>query len=144
MGWLSRCQNLLTKDFFKLVFLLKLRFVIFLVLSHFEKSFVTIWVFDFCQNLSLVTFWVIGCCHNLSIVRIWVLKFCYIMSFWVLSQFWFLSFYHSLSFQVSSQLEFLSFIIMSFGVSSQFEFLRFITIWVLEFHQNLSFEFYHN
>ena len=38
---------------------------------QFTKSFVTIWVFRFCHNLSLVLFWVIEFCHNLSFVTIW-------------------------------------------------------------------------
>ena len=87
--------------------------------------------FEFCHNLTFVTIWLLsqfGFCHNLSFVTTWVfpqLEFCHNSSlspeFWVLSQFDFF-----------------------FKVLSQFDFWSFVTIWVFEFHPNLSFEFCHN
>ena len=107
---LSRCQNVLTKRPYLICFSSqKLRFVIFQVLSLFEKSFVIVWVFEFCHILSLVIFLVIEFCHNLS--------------FWFLSHFEFLSFVP----------------IWAFDFLSQFDFLSFITIWFFKVHHNLCF-----
>ena len=91
---LKFCHNLSCHIEF-LIFFLKIRVV-------------TIWVFDFCQNLRFVTFWVLSTCflsqfEFLSFVIIWV--------FWDLSQFDVLSFitisvfklYHHSSFWISSQ-----------------------------------------
>ena len=85
-------------------------------------SFDTIWVFEFCHNLS---------CHILShwlFVKIWVLSQ---FEFFSLITIWVFEFHQNSSFWVSSYL--------SFWVSSQFEFLSFITIWIFEFYHNLSF-----
>ena len=82
-------------------------------------SFVTIWVFEFCHNLSFkvlsqfvflrfVTIWVFSQFEFLSLVTIWVLSFATIRFF---------EFCHYLSFQVLSQ----------------FEFSSFVTFWVVEF-----------
>ena len=177
----------LIKDPFKFSFLLKLRFVIFPVLSQLGLiSFVTIWFFEFCHNLSFVQFrlFEIFCsqlefCHNLSVVTTWLLsqfvfchnlgchnfsfvttwvllqfKLCQNLSFWVWSQFDFF-FGHNLSLSFV-RIEFFDFFtILAWGSSqiefwivSQFEFLSFIktwvfcflTIWVFEFHHNLSFK----
>ena len=101
----------LLKDPFKFVFSSshKWSFVITQVLSQFEKSFVTVWIFELCHNLSLVTFWVLEFCHNLSFVTIQVFEFCNILSYWVLWQsfwvfitVWVFEFHHILGFQVTS------------------------------------------
>ena len=102
----------------------------FLVLLQFEySSFVAIWVFEFCHNLSCEF------CHNLSC------KFCHNFSFWILSHLKCLclvsvsvfEFCHNLSFRVLSQLEFLSFVTIRV-------FRFFFTIWVFQFCHNF---FYH-
>ena len=62
-----------------------LEFVTSWVLSHFEfLSFVTMWVFEFCHNLS---FRVLSQFEFLSLITIWVFKFHHKLGFWVLSQF---------------------------------------------------------
>ena len=79
-------------------------------------SFVTIWVFEFCQNNFFLLF---ELSHNLC--------------FWVLSQFkflsfvtiWFFEFCHNLTFQVLSQYVFLSFV--TIGV---FKFCHYLRFWV--------------
>ena len=118
---LSRCQNVLFKrPLYICCSSYNLRFVIIQVLSQFERSFVTIWVFEFCHDLGLVTFWVIEFCHNLSFwgllqykflsfITIWVSEF-YQNKFFSFITIWVLVFHHTLSFKVSSQFEFLSFI----------------------------------
>ena len=138
---LSRCLNVLTKRPFLSIFGHKLIFVIIHVLSEFQfLSFVTIWVIEFCHNMSQFKFW-----HNFGFVTIWVLsqleffKFFHNLSFWVFSQFeffsfvsiWVFEFYHHLSFWVWSKFGFLSFITIWVFVL--------ITIWVLSFHHNLRF-----
>ena len=111
-------------------------------------TIITIWVFEFYNNLSFwvsslfeflsfITIWVFNCitawvfeCY----ITIWVFEFHHNLRFWVSSQFEFLSFstiwvfefHHNRSFWVSSQLEFHH--TLSFWVSSQFKFLSFMTI----------------
>ena len=95
-----------------------------LVLSQFEfSSFVTIWVFEFCHNLSFelsqfsflvfynLIFWILSFLKILCLVSVSVFEFCHNSSFWVLSQLEF-EFCHSLSF-------------------------FFFTIWVFKFCHNL-------
>ena len=80
----------------------------------------------------------------LDFFTICVFAFCHHRSFWSLSPFEFMRFiticvfdlHCNLCFWVSSQFEFCSFITIRV--------LSFITIWVMEFHQNLRFEIYHN
>ena len=73
-------------------------------------SFVTVWDFEFCHNLSIC---VLSQLQFLSFVAIWV-KFCHYLSFW----FW-------------SQFEFLIFVTISvFEFSHQ---LGLVAIWVIEF-----------
>ena len=81
---LLRCQVVLTKRLFKVLKLSIVRIFVFL-------SFVTIWVLEFCHNLSFLNF-----------VAIWMFEFGHNLSFWVLSQFKFLSF-HNFSLWVLSQ-----------------------------------------
>ena len=91
--------------------------------SQFSFSFVPIWVFELCHNLS---FWVLSQFEFLSFVTIWVFEFCHDLSFWVLSTFGFLSFV---------TFRFFIFIL------SQFLFFSFVTIWVFKFCHNLCFWF---
>ena len=123
---LSRFQNLLLKDPFKVCSLLELRFVIFKVLSQLECM-------SFFQNLSSQVLSQFEFYHILSfflLLTIWVLSYfecCHIVNFviWVLSQF---EFCQNLR-------------LVTIGVLSQLEFLIFLTIIVFKFGQNLSWSF---
>ena len=113
-------------------------------------NFVTIWVFQFCHNLSswvwdLSLFeleffyqtWVLSqieLCHSLTFVTIWVrlqFYFCQNSSFATIRAvtIWVFEFCHTLSFWVLSQFEF---------------FLNFVTIWVWRYVTILVSKFHHN
>ena len=131
-------------------------------MSHFEfLSVVIIWVCEFCYNFSLfglVTVRVFEFCkyssvfefgHNLRF------EFCHILSYWVLLQFKWLSFVNIfifLRFFTIGVFEFCNYLIFCFVLSqlivnilAQFEllsffpfhFMIFVTVWVLEFGQNM-------
>ena len=95
----------------------------FLVLLQFEYlSFIIIWFFWFLHTFFffffLLTVWVFEFCPNLSFVTYWFCELGHSLRFWVLSQFEFMSFVtiwgfefcHKLSFKVLSQFDLLSFV----------------------------------
>ena len=116
-----------------------LSFVTIWALSQFEfLSYVTIWAFELCHNLS---FWVVSTFEFLSFVAIWVLElskfeFLSFVKIWVkvvtirvfkLSKFNFFCCCQNLIFWVLSKIDFLSCHNLGFQVLSQFDFLSFAT-----------------
>ena len=106
-------------------------------------SFVSIWVFEFCHNLSFwflwqfeflcfVTIWVFDVGHDLtflSFVTIWLFELCHNLTFWVVT-IWLFEFCHNLS-------------SVTIWVLSQFEFFSFVTrgtmlCWTLKLKEVLN------
>ena len=118
---LSRCQVVIYKKklLSEIVFLIRIW-----VFEFFSSS---IWVVEFCHNLSC---WILSQFQFLKFVKLWV-KFCPHSSFWVLLQFKFLSFVTILVFEICINLS-------CWVFSSKFNFLSFVSILVSEFSHNLN------